>query len=584
MDESRWVALAGNVHPLARPEFELGAVEAGTRLERMVLVLEPGPARQTELEALLEAQQDPRSPLFRQWLTPAGFETRFGVSAAGRKRVEAWLAGHGFRLDEAPAGGRLLIFSGTAAEVEEAFHAGLRRYRVEGAEHLANSRDPELPASLAGLVRGVLSLHDFRRAPQMVRGRALGAAPEWNLGGNHYLFPTDYAAIYDLNPLYSTGVTGAGASIAIAGRSNILPADVAAFRAAAGLEKNAPEVILDGPDPGLVAGDQDEATLDVEWAGAVGRSARVKLVAAASTATTDGVDLAAAAIVSRALAPVLSVSFGSCEQAMGASELAFYNGLWQQAAAEGISVLVASGDSGAAGCTSGWSERSTETGVNGLCTSPFATCVGGTEFNEGADPGRYWAATNSPAQGSALDYIPETVWNESGANEGQGLWASGGGVSRVHPQPVWQQSAEGAAQAGTQRAVPDLAMTAAAHDGSAIYENGSYWIVSGTSAAAPSLAGLFALVVQARGGQRLGSLNPALYKLASGGESPFHRTPAGSNSVPGVDGFTAAGAVYNLATGLGSVDGALLAERWPASVPISIRHPLPVPVGPRRRW
>ena len=121
------------------------------------------------------------------------------------------------------------------------------------------------------------------------------------------------------NPLYSAGTSGAGISIAIAGRSNINMGDVEAFRTIAGLPANAPEVTLAGVDPGLVANDQDEATLDVEWSGAVAPQAPVKLVAASSTATTDGVDLAAAYIVNHALAPVVSVSYGSCEQEMGAA-------------------------------------------------------------------------------------------------------------------------------------------------------------------------------------------------------------------------------------------------------------------------
>ena len=144
-------------------------------------------------------------------------------------------------------------------------------------------------------------------------------------------------------------------------------------------------MIVDGTDPGLVASDQDESTLDVEWSGAVAPDAAVNLVAAASTQTTDGVDLAAQYIVNHATAPVVSVSYGSCEQEMGAAELAFYNSLWEQAASQGMSVFVASGDAGAAGCAAGTDTAGSGTAVNGLCSSPYATCVGGTEFNEGAN-------------------------------------------------------------------------------------------------------------------------------------------------------------------------------------------------------
>jgi len=567
IDEARTVTLAGNVHPLARPEFLLGAAEDEMRLERMVLLLKPSSAQQKELDALVEAQQNPRSTVFHKWLTPAQFGARFGATAANLASVRSWLESHGFTVNEIPAGQRMVVFSGTAGQVKEAFHAGMRRYKVAGAVHLANSQDPQIPASLAGVVEGIVSLHDFRRARAGRTERALGPRPQWNMGGNHYLFPADYATIYDLNPLYGAGTTGAGVSIAIVGRSNINLSDMAAFRTASGLTTNQPTVILDGPDPGLVSGDQDESTLDLEWAGAVAPGAAVKLVTAASTAISDGIDLASAYLVNHALAPVVSVSYGSCEAEMGVAELAYYNSLWEQAASQGMSVLVASGDEGAAGCNSGWIETSTAPAVNGLCSSPYSTCVGGTEFNEGANAAQYWSATNSSSQGSALGYIPEEVWNESAADGGDGLWASGGGASQVYAQPTWQQAVDGAGLANGMRAVPDVAMSAAAHDGTMIYENGTYWIVSGTSAAAPSLAGVMALVVQKQGGTSQGSANPELYSLLTATANPFHATPSGNNSVPGVQGFAASGAEYNLATGLGSVDGAVLVNEWGSSAP-----------------
>jgi subtilase family serine protease len=374
----------------------------------------------------------------------------------------------------------------------------------------------------------------------------------------------NFATIYDVNPLYTAGTDGAGISIALVGRSNIHLDDVATFRAAAGLAANNPAVVLPGTDPGLVKEDQDEATLDVEWAGAVAPAAAVKLVAGASTSSTDGVDLAAAYAVNHLLAQVVSVSYGSCEQAMGSTEMAFYNSLWEQAASEGITAVVASGDSGAAGCEAGSAATGTVAAVNGLCSSPYATCVGGTEFNEGSDATQYWAGTNGKSGATALGYIPETVWNESSANGGMALWASGGGASRVYRQPAWQQEVSGAAAANGMRAVPDVSLTAAGHDGYVTCENGSYWEVSGTSSAAPAFAGVLALVAQAGGKVGLGNANPALYGLVNAPVNPFHATQFGNNSVPGVPGFAAGGTDYNLATGLGSVDTASLVEAWGA--------------------
>jgi subtilase family serine protease len=562
IDEAQVVTLQGNMHPLARAEFEVGAAPAETRLERMMLLLQPSPSQQAALDALVAAQQDSGSPAFHRWLTPAEYAARFGVSPSDLARIGAWLTGHGFTLNEIAASRRLIIFSGTAGQVADAFHAEMRRYRVNGALHLANAQDPQIPVALASVVGGVVGLNDFRHAAQMRPPRSLGARPQLNLNGSNYLFPADFAAIYDLNPLYGAGTTGTGVSIAVAGRSNIVLSDIAAFRAAAGLAANTPAVVLTGTDPKLVQGDQDEATLDVEWAGAVAPAARVTLVAGDSSAATDGVDLAAAYIVNHALAAVVSTSYGSCEQAMGATELAFYNSLWEQAASQGMSAFVASGDSGAAACDLGSATRGTVAAVNGLCSSPYSTCVGGTEFNEGSNSSQYWDASSGANRGSALGYIPEKVWNESAADSGGELWATGGGTSEIYPQPAWQQGVNGASAAGGMRAVPDVSLTAASHDGYMIYENGSYWIVSGTSPASPAFAALMALVVQKQSGAGQGNANPTLYRLLNGEANPFHATPAGDNSVPGVQGFQAGGADYNLATGLGSVDASLLVNGW----------------------
>ena len=581
-DETQAVTLSGNVRSQARPEFDRGYVNAETRLDRMLLLLKASPAQQSELDALVEAQQNPASPLYHRWLTPAEYGARFGVSAQDTSRVTAWLAGHGFTVIEIPAGNRLVLFSGTAGQVFDTFHTEIHRYRVEGMSHIANSLDPQIPVALAGVVSGVVSLSDFRRTSEIKERAVLGAqeatappgatglrggfgaGPLYSAGSTHYLFPADFAAIYYLNPLYSAGTSGSGSSIAIAGRSNINLSDVAAFRSLSGLAAKTPSVILAGTDPGLAASDQDESTLDVEWAGAVAPGAAISLVAAASTSTTDGVDLAVQYIVNHRTAQVVSVSYGSCEQDMGVAELAFYNSLWEQAASEGMSVFVSSGDAGAAGCSVGSAARGAQTAVNGLCSSPYATCVGGTEFNEGSNPAQYWSTANSAGYGSALGYIPEAAWNESGMNGGSGLWASGGGASVVYAQPAWQSAVIGAGTASGMRAVPDVALSSASHDGYMVYENGAHWIMSGTSAAAPAFAGVMALVVERTGSLGQGSANAELYSLVNAERNPFHATQSGNNSVPGVAGFWANGAAYNLATGLGSVDGAMLVNNWDA--------------------
>jgi pseudomonalisin len=564
------VTLLGNTHPLARPEFDRGPIAAEAQLQRMVLVLEPDAAQQSELDALVEAQHTPGSPYYHQWLTPAEYGARFGASASDVAQIGAWLQSRGFTVEPIGAGRRVIVFSGNAGQVADTFHTEIHQYLVNGQLHIANAQDPQIPRALASVVSGVLSLHDFRKRSQIssVRRVTIGVAgepsPEYTDGTYHYIVPADYGVIYDLNPQYGAGVTGSGVSIAIVGRSDINLSDVSSFRSSFGLPANQPTVIHDGADPGVndTYGDQDESTLDVEWSGAVGYGAKIDFVVAESTSTTDGVDLSAQYIVDHDVAPVMSTSYGACEAEEGSAELAFYNSLWEQAASEGISSFVAAGDSGAAGCNSGSSTKGSVAGVNGLCSSPYSTCVGGTEFNEGS--GSYWSGANSSTGGSALSYIPEKVWNESALDGGSGLWAGGGGVSQVYSQPSWQAGITGSAANGM-RTVPDVSLTASSHDGYMIWENGGMGVIAGTSAASPSFAGIMSLVVQKQGGQGQGNANPTLYGLLDAEEYPFHATLTGNNSVPGVTGFTATGAAYNLATGLGSVDANILVNQWPAS-------------------
>jgi subtilase family serine protease len=149
----------------------------------------------------------------------------------------------------------------------------------------------------------------------------------------------------------------------------------------------------------------------------------------------------------------MSMSFGLCEAALGSSGNNFINSLWQQAAAEGITVFVSSGDSGAAGCDSSGAPSGTHgRGINGLCSSPYSVCVGGTQFDDTGNPSLYWSSFNSSGtQASAQSYIPEKVWNESGNS---GLWSGGGGVSTVYSKPSWQTGT--GVPSDNKRDVPDV--------------------------------------------------------------------------------------------------------------------------------
>jgi subtilase family serine protease len=461
-------------------------------------------------------------------------------------------------VDETPASRRALVFRGTAAQVEAAFHTRIQKYRVNGKLHYANESDPEIPLALASVVHGVVSLHDFHSAPQHV------VAPRYTAGnGAHFLEPQDWVTIYDVGPLYNQGLDGTGQSIAVLGRVDVALSDVRTFRTNAGLLANDPVMVVNGADPGFPdCDDEAESALDVEWAGAIAKNATVRFVTTQSSGAGDGVALSAQYAVNHNVAPIISLSYGLCEAAMGSGGNAFWNNTWAQAAAEGISVFVSSGDSGAAGCDSpSQTTASHGKGVNGLCSSPYATCVGGTQFNDTYNPVQYWSSTNGAGQSSALGYIPESVWDESSWSGG--LWSGGGGASIVYPKPSWQ-AAPGVPADGM-RDVPDVALHGSIQDAYIIQIQGGTFYVSGTSAATPALASVMALVLE-NAGSAQGNANPVMYALGNqqygaNGAAVFHDVTLGNNSVPGVTGFNA-GVGYDEGTGLGSMDASLFVNHW----------------------
>lgn len=558
IDDERRIVLHGNRHPLATAANDAGVVPDDYRMERMILTLKPDAAQRTALESLIAAQNDPASPSYHRWLTPEEYGQRFGSSTNDVEQIVNWLATHGLDSVEIGPSRSAIVFSGAAAQVEEAFHTQIHAYRVAGELHHANASDPEIPDALAEVVAGIVSLHDFRSEPMHTALQS--PVTEFSAGNTHYMAPADFATIYDVAPLYQQGIDGTGQSIAIVGRSNIKIADVRQFRSTFGLPVNDPQIIVNGVNPGVLgSSEESEADLDVEWSGAVAKKATIKFVVSASTNSSDGAYLSAQYIVNHNLAPVMSMSFGLCEAALGASGNSFINSLWQQAAAQGISVFVSSGDSGAAGCDSASASRALAgRAVNGLCSSPYSVCVGGTQFMD-SSYSLYWSASNTTTLGSALGYIPEAVWNASAVS---GLWAGGGGASTIYPKPAWQNGV--GVPADGKRDVPDVSLSAAVHDGYLIFMNGNNLVCGGTSAASPSFAGLMALVVESRGA-RQGNANPVLYSLANnqryGGAAVFHDIKSGNNSVPGVSGFTAV-AGYDEATGLGSVGADFLVNHW----------------------
>ncbi len=383
----------------------------------------------------------------------------------------------------------------------------------------------------------------------------------------HFLTPADLATIYDLAPLYGAGIDGTGQTIAIVGQSDIDPLDILTYQASFNLPANPPQVVLYGADPGFdFGGAQDEANLDLEISGAIARNATIYYV------NSYDVNLSAQYAVDQNLAKVMSMSYGGCE--FTNPETQTLRGVAQQANAQGITWMVASGDVGAATCDreSPTPQATKGDTVSSPASFPEVTAVGGTEFNEGT--GNYWSDANNLTSGSALSYIPERAWND--AAPANALIAGGGGASAYFAKPVWQTGpgvpADGA------RDLPDVSFAASPlHDGYDIVTAGLLFSSGGTSASSPLFAGIVALLNQSQAKANpnapagLGNINPALYRLAQATTDVFQDITVGNNMVPcaqgspdcvnGMVGF-AAGLGYDRATGLGSVDAARLIAEW----------------------
>jgi len=310
--------------------------------------------------------------------------------------------------------------------VENAFRTEMHRYAVKGEEHIANSMDISLPEALTPVVGGVLSLHNFpKKAAHRKSFRVhLDPAtqklvPDFTFttanGSAHFMAPGDFARIYNTEPLLKKKINGSGVEIAIVGRSNIQLSDVQTFRKTFGIPAKDPIFIINGQDPGIAFDEEEEeAALDVEWSGAAAPNATIKFVISSSTISTDGVDLSIVYIIDILVAPIMSTSFSACEAALGPAGNAFFSNIYEQAAAEGITAFVSTGDDGPAACAPQVSNGpATNLAVSGLASTPFNIAVGGTEFSENGLDSIFWNANNRPDQSSANGYIPEAVWNES---------------------------------------------------------------------------------------------------------------------------------------------------------------------------
>jgi len=602
IDESARVVLKGTVHPLANAANDLGEAPESLPLERIHLALRRSDSQERALHQLVQDLHTPGSASYHKWLTPEQFGRQFGPSDEDIATVESWLQSHGFAVKQVNPGKQTIEFSGNAGQFRKTFHAAIHSYQAGGQTHYANAGDPDIPAALAPVVGGFVALNNFPvKHPISVLGNASynpktdKATPSWTYGTaagyNFALAPGDYAVQYDLGPLYSAGINGTGQAIAVINPSNVNIDLVNQFRTLFNLPFNPVQVIIDGNDPGVDGinnfdgpnGWAVESYLDVEWSGAVAPNATIYLVTAADTALENGLFLAAEHAVYSNVAPIMSASVETCEKYFNGSN--YLNLLWEQAAAQGITVVVASSDSGSAGCDDFDTQYYALDGlaVNGWASTPYDVAVGGTDFYYsdyanssalGSQLATYWNTT--PTQMPAVSLkgvIPEQPWNDSqfGLNAFNlytsygitSIAAGSGGASSSavcssgqfnssdectvpltgYAKPSWQTGA--GVPADSVRDLPDLSLFAAngvnysyyplcASDGDCQSPTGTNLVqitgVGGTSASAPAFAGVMALVNQKYG--RQGQADFTLYPLKAQFPAAFHDVTQGTNSVP----------------------------------------------------
>ncbi|WP_433983351.1 S53 family peptidase [Tunturiibacter empetritectus] len=531
--------------------------------------------------------------------------------------LKAGLASRGFHIDRVSRSRDRITFSGTAAQVDAAFGTELHHYRtVDNETHFAPAADLTLPAELAPVTAAILHLSDFRPKPNV----KLQTRPQPDYTTlstqTHYLGPQDIATMYDLNTLYSSGFNGSGQGLAVVGQSYAGSA-VSFFKGNLSPGSGNISFVL-VPGSGVEAispGDEGESEIDLEYSSGIATEANIFFVHVGANQNYDVFD-ALAFTIDQNIAPVVSISYGICEPLMSAADLDQGNALFEQAAAQGQTLVAAAGDSGSTACAAYPSSEVTATQQQALSVSypadsPYVTAVGGTQMATGTfAPGasQYWStASNGNLISSLLSYVPEVVWNEGSSSFG--IAASGGGTSAHFSRPTWQTSVPGISS-GAYRLLPDIALQSSIKSPGFLFcsddpsltnsqgqsascanglggSNTNFPVAGGTSFATPIFAGLIAILNQAQQETGQGNINPILYGLASNPASyaaVFHDIVSGTNAcaagtpscaAPGESGYPATPG-YDEATGLGSVDFGQLAKALPPSpttklIPTTIR-------------
>jgi len=534
------------------------------------------------LDSYLQEITNPQSPLYRRYLNPASFTALYGPLPQSEATVSAFLRSQGFRITATYPNHLVVDAVGTVAQAEQAFQVQINDYISPGGQlFYANANAPTLPAQIGPLVTTVSGLDNtiqYHRSP-VEPGQApmrLGAHPlrTASLAGaattscpqpGSSVAPTSYtpsqiATAYDFTRLYNAKVMGEGQTVGLLELDGFSSSDIAAYTACfGGGGTNIRTIPIDGFNgvPGVNAA---EVALDIETIlGLAPHLASLRVYEAADTSLTTYNDVWARIVSDDT--PVVSTSWVFCEQAPGiASEIQQEDIFFRAAAAQGQTILAASGDLGSDGCYDPQTGANTAPSVDDPASQPYVTGVGGTTLHINSD--------NS--------YQSEQVWNDRAIHNG----ASGGGISQVWHMPSWQQ-APGVANAYTTgfREVPDVSLNADPQTGYDIYckaggcANHGWMIIGGTSAAAPAWAAMIALANEAAlgaNGFMVGFLDPSLYDIAHGAygtsyTAAFHDVApvAGginNNDYAGTAGTYPDTSAYDLATGLGSYDAYNLAQ------------------------
>ncbi|HEY3764633.1 MAG TPA: S53 family peptidase [Gaiellales bacterium] len=539
-----------------------GAVAGG---DRMVFSVWLGWRNTSDLDRTLASLYDPASPGYHRWLTPDQFHARYSPAPAQVAAVRAWLTDAGFRIVDVPGNRLFVTASGTVSQVESTFDVAENMYRIDGTTVRAPDADPSVPQGIAPYVRAITGLdgslalatpEHSSPAPPPPAGTSVGPCSRYWGERTSSLFTNPYApgtplpwlicgytpaqidSAYGVSPLRRFGLDGRGQTIAITGAffSPTIQQDANSFSRDFGLPPLGPWNYRQIVAPGTLRYPQDpaetqswyiEQALDVEWTHAVAPGARIVYVGAANDA--GGLDQAVNDVVDHHLANIVSNSWGLPESLAPRGEIMAMNGVFEQAAAEGIGVYFASGDDGdnrlAAGKVSAGFPDS----------SPWVTSVGGTSLAIDAHGGYEWEA----GWGTTTTDWNGTRWAPKAP--GDFMYGSGGGPSHVFAIPSYQVGVVPSALATwhgvARRTEPDIAMDADPQTGvtfaqTYVEPNGHRRIIDswigGTSLAAPLAAGVMALADQLSGHPH-GFVNPALYGLA--GSPAMHDVVGGHRSL-----------------------------------------------------